>query len=391
MQTASRLNPVLLGLCAVESPLAATRRRIVVAGGGTGGHLFPGITIAGEFMHRNSANAVLFVSTGNAFERKALARAGFALKAVRIEGIKGKSVLKKCKAALLIPRSIISARRILKDFRPDLVVGVGSYAAGPVVFAAWLAGIPCVLHEQNRLPGLTNRILARFATRIYVSFENTVADFDPQRVRFTGNPVREDILKIAAAPRPTAADSNETGGPGLNILIIGGSQGAHRINQAVVEALNHLNAPEHYRFIHQTGAADADWVADAYERRGIQAEVRPFFEDMDRQYQRADLMICRAGATTVAEVTAIGKAVLFVPFPFAADDHQVLNARMLQESGAAEMIEEKDLDGARLAERLRHYADNRSALQRMAQKAGSFGKPDAAKVIVDDMYALMQA
>jgi UDP-N-acetylglucosamine--N-acetylmuramyl-(pentapeptide) pyrophosphoryl-undecaprenol N-acetylglucosamine transferase len=388
MRRVESLSSVLFGLCAAESPAAAARR-IVIAGGGTGGHLFPGITIAEEFMRRNPDNATLFVSSGNAFERAALSRAGYPLKAVRIEGIKGKGLLKKIKAASLIPWSIVSARRILQDFRPDLVVGVGSYAAGPVVVAGRMLGIPSVLHEQNRLPGMTNRLLARFADRIYVSFESTTADFSTEKVRFTGNPVRGKILRLVEAPSLSQTDPVHTGARRLNILIIGGSQGAHQINLTVVEALTRLTPADEFQFIHQTGAADAAWVRQAYERCGIQADVRPFFDDMDRQYQKADLMICRAGATTVAEVTAIGKAVLFIPFPFATDNHQVVNARALQDQGAAEMFEEKDLDAGLLAKRIQYYAAHRQELERMAQKAKTFGKPEAAQLIVDDIYEIM--
>jgi UDP-N-acetylglucosamine--N-acetylmuramyl-(pentapeptide) pyrophosphoryl-undecaprenol N-acetylglucosamine transferase len=389
MRSVDSLSGVLVSLCAAEG-LAVAARRIVIAGGGTGGHLFPGITIAGEFMRRNPDNSVLFVSSGNAFERATLSSAGYPLKAVRIEGIKGKGLLKKIKAAALIPWSIFSSLRILREFRPDLVVGVGSYAAGPVVVAAKLMRIPSVLHEQNRLPGMTNRLLTRFANRIYVSFESTVTEISAAKVRLTGNPVRAEILQLAALPRPSETDRQDAGNRTLTILIIGGSQGAHQINLKIVAALNHLKPVDRFRFIHQTGAADEGWVRQAYQSCGIQADVRAFFKDMDRQYQRADLMICRAGATTVAEVTAIGKAVLFIPFPFATDDHQVVNAKALQERGAAEMIEEKDLDARLLAERIQYYAAHRHDLERMARKAKSFGKPEAARLIVDDMYEVME-
>jgi UDP-N-acetylglucosamine--N-acetylmuramyl-(pentapeptide) pyrophosphoryl-undecaprenol N-acetylglucosamine transferase len=284
-----------------------------------------------------------------------------------------------------IPIGILGSIRILKNFNPDLVLGVGSYAAGPVVMAAWLMGKKIVLHEQNLLPGITNRLLSRFADRIYVSFEDSRDRFDSKKVRLTGNPVREEILQHqkqspARAPGPDHI---------FTVLVIGGSQGAHGINMAVIETLAHLREKHRYRFLHQTGSADEVEVKAAYDKYGIPSMVKSFFQDMDRRYQAADLIICRAGATTVAEVTALGKSVIFIPFPFAADDHQTLNARALVENGAAEMILQKDLTGRVLSQKIEYYAANREALGQMASKAASFGKPRAAREIVDDIYELI--
>jgi UDP-N-acetylglucosamine--N-acetylmuramyl-(pentapeptide) pyrophosphoryl-undecaprenol N-acetylglucosamine transferase len=265
---------------------------------------------------------------------------------------------------------------------------MGSYAAGPVVLAARLLGRPVVLHEQNWLPGMTNRILARFAHRIYVSFESTRTRFDPAKVRVTGNPVRREIIDMGhTATEPEAATA--VGAAPLRVLIAGGSQGAHPINMAVLDMLTLLEDKDACVFVHQTGTADAAAVAAAYRRNGVRATVRPFFDDMDRRYREADLLICRAGATTVAEITTVGKAALFIPFPLAADNHQVLNARDLEQRGAAEVIEQKDLTPARLAERIGHYAAHRRQLQQMALNAARLGRPDAAAAIVDDCYAVM--
>jgi len=375
-------------LCSHNGNANTVTRRIVIAGGGTGGHLFPGITIAREFMTRNMKNRVLFVSTANAFERSTLARAGFPLRKIKVAGIKGVSRWQKLKSLLLIPMAVIQAVWILMTFKPALVVGVGSYAAGPVVLAAWLMRKRIVLHEQNILPGITNRVLARFANRIYVSFENTAGNFDSRKVRITGNPVRHEIINQSAAPGTGGYDQSSDHRP-LNVLITGGSQGAHSINMTMIGALPHLKAKERLDIVHQTGADDEAAVKKAYQAHSIRGTVRAFFDDMDQRYQRADLIICRAGATTVAEVTAIGKGVIFIPFPFAADNHQVLNARTLEEAGAAVMIEQKDLTPEILADRINRYQTDRQALTQMARKAGTFGKPEAARVIVDDMCALM--
>jgi UDP-N-acetylglucosamine--N-acetylmuramyl-(pentapeptide) pyrophosphoryl-undecaprenol N-acetylglucosamine transferase len=373
------------GLFCATPVVSSTDGRLLIAGGGTGGHLFPGIAIAREFMARNAQNAVLFVSTGNPFERKALSRAGFPLETVSVAGIKGRGIWQKLKSLALIPLGIVQSGWIIKSFKPDLVLGVGSYAAGPVVLTAWMAGIPVVLHEQNILPGITNRALARFARRIYVSFENTAGRFDTTKVRLTGNPVRREILSPAAA-EDREDDRRPDRASVLNILIAGGSQGAHAINMAVVAALPLVQQKERLRIVHQTGAADEDHVRAAYAAQGVNAVVGAFFDDMDRRYRQADLIICRAGATTVAEITAVGKAAIFIPFPFAADDHQKLNAEALAAKGAAEMIEEKHLAPADLAERIDRFANDRLALDRMADQARKLGRPEAARLIVDDCY-----
>ncbi len=385
----SDIKQAFTGLFCATPVVSSTDGRLLIAGGGTGGHLFPGIAIAREFMARNAQNAVLFVSTGNPFERKTLSRAGFPLETVSVAGIKGRGIWQKLKSLALIPLGIVQSGWSIKSFKPDLVLGVGSYAAGPVVLTAWMTGIPVVLHEQNILPGITNRALARFARRIYVSFENTAGRFDTTKVRLTGNPVRREILQ------PAAVEDREYKGrpeqaPILNILIAGGSQGAHAINMAVVAALRLIRKKEQLRVVHQTGAADEGHVRAAYAAQGTNAVVAAFFDDMDCRYRQADLIICRAGATTVAEITAVGKAALFIPFPFAADDHQRLNAEALAAQGAAEMIEEKHLAAADLAKRIDRFANNRTVLDRMADQARKLGRPEAARLIVDDCYKLLE-
>jgi UDP-N-acetylglucosamine--N-acetylmuramyl-(pentapeptide) pyrophosphoryl-undecaprenol N-acetylglucosamine transferase len=360
--------------------------RIIIAGGGTGGHLFPAIAIAQEFIAKNPENKVIFVSTGNPFELSALNKAGFTLMKITAEGIKARGLLRQLRAMLKIPMGIFESIRIIKYFKPDLVMGVGSYAAGPVAIGAWLLRKKIVLHEQNILPGITNRILSRFADKIYVSFKNTMANFNPGKVLYTGNPLRKEILQKAKENKKTAAAAQEYR---FTILIIGGSQGAHSINDAVVNALEHFREKSNFYFIHQTGKQDEATVKKAYKDQGIFCMVKSFFDDMAEQYQRANLIICRAGATTVAELAAVGKGVIFIPFPFAADNHQVLNARTFTETGAAEMILQKDLTGHFLAERIEYYASNKKALEVMATRAKSLGNPNSAKIIVEDCYRLL--
>ena len=362
--------------------------RVVIAGGGTGGHLFPGIAIAQEFETRNSATKIIFVSTGNPMEKSVLSKSGYELRCVTAAGIKGRGVWNQMVSILKIPRGILEARRIFKDFSPDLAVGLGSYSAGPVIIGAWLRRIPIVIHEQNILPGITNRILARFADRIYISFENTKSNLDSRKVQWTGNPVRNELFEHSAGQ--AAHKKENTSGETFTVLIIGGSQGAHTINMAVIEALEAFKNKAHLHFVHQTGAADERQVNEAYRRNNIRCTVQSFFDNMAELYSRADLLICRAGATTVAEISALGKAVIFIPFPHAADNHQVLNAALLSDQGAAEMISENDLSAEILSQKIAYYADHRQELDEMAAKASQFGNPAAAKNIVDDCYRLVE-
>ena len=355
---------------------------VVVAGGGTGGHLFPGIAVACEFSRRNAHSRILFVGAGRPFEREALQRAGYPHRSVDVEGIKGRKATDKLRAALKIPGALRHSAAILADLRADLVIGVGGYAAGPVALAARLKGIPVVLCEQNIVFGITNRLLLPMAQRVYVSFEDTAAGFDGANLRLTGNPVRQQILDAARA-RP-AVD------PGwLTVMVVGGSQGAHAINLAVIDALPRLGSRAIIRFIHQTGRADREIVAAAYRQAGIEAEVKDFFHDMASRYARADVIVCRAGATTVAELTALGKPALLVPYPHAADNHQERNARVLVEKGAARMIVERDLTGTVLARLLDSWIDAPGQLEMMASGSRRLGRPDAAKRIVDDCYQLL--
>jgi len=354
---------------------------LAIAGGGTGGHLFPGIAIANEWLRKNPENSVLFVGTDREFEKKIIAESGFAHESIAAAGIKGLSLLKKFRALVCIPKGIGQAAGILNRFRPHVVLGVGGYSSGPVALAAWLRRTPVVLHEQNLLPGITNRLLARIARRIYLSFSQTLLPRGKARTILTGNPVREGFL--SGGIKEDRPDKPFT------ILVSGGSQGAHGINTAVCAALACLKNPADLFFMHQTGTADRQAVETAYARQRVQCNVQPFFFDMAARYHAANLVICRAGATTVAEIAAVGKAVIFIPFPFAADNHQVLNARTLADEGAALMVEEKDLTGEILAKWINHYFENPRELARMAALAAGKGNPDAAETIVDNIYELL--
>lgn len=363
---------------------------ILIAGGGTGGHLFPGIAIAESLLEKDKNTRILFVSAGNDFEKAVLSEKGFSLKAIDVQGIKGRGPVAKLKSLFKIPKAIVRSISIIKDFRPCLVMGMGSYSSGPVAIAAWILGVGIVLHEQNLRPGITNRMLSRIADRIYVSFPGTSAILDTDKSRMVGNPVRREILETARALSGNDKHSNHSGGKPMTIVILGGSQGAHSINEAVMEALPYLSRKREYRFIHQTGKADEAVVRETYQRFGISGTVQAFFHDMASLYSEADLLICRAGATTVAEVTSIGKGVIFIPYPFAADNHQVLNAKALVDEGAAEIILEAALSGEKLAETIDTLAGEPERIHVMEKKSRMFGRPDAAEEIIKDVYTLIQ-
>jgi UDP-N-acetylglucosamine--N-acetylmuramyl-(pentapeptide) pyrophosphoryl-undecaprenol N-acetylglucosamine transferase len=354
--------------------------RVLIAGGGTGGHLFPGIAIAEAFRVREHGAEILFVGTGNPIEVSTLSKKGFDHMEIVAEGLKGRGLWRQIRSLLKIPIGVWQALRIIWRFDPDIVIGLGAYASGPVALAARLIGKKIVIHEQNILPGLTNRILGRFADRIFISFPDNLGIFRPSGTVITGNPVRRELLEYTLDGKAVAQ---------FTVLVLGGSQGAHAINCGVVEALDRLKNPAHMTFVHQTGTKDAEWVAQAYESRGIKATVEPFFVDMAGPYSSADLVTCRAGATTVSELMALGKPAIFIPFPFATNNHQELNARYVADAGGAEVILEKDLNGAVLADRLDHYASHSDALRDMAKRTLALGRPNAADVIVDECRRLL--
>jgi UDP-N-acetylglucosamine--N-acetylmuramyl-(pentapeptide) pyrophosphoryl-undecaprenol N-acetylglucosamine transferase len=372
--------------------------RVLIAGGGTGGHLFPGIAMAEAFRVREHGAEVLFVGTGNPIEVSILSKKGFDHMEIVAEGLKGRGLWRQIRSLLKIPIGVGQALRIIWRFDPDIVIGLGAYASGPIGLAARITGKKTVIHEQNILPGLTNRILGRFADRIFISFPDNFGIFRPSGTVITGNPVRRELLVHRLSPPPKPSPLKGEGRVGVidgkavaqfTVLVLGGSQGAHAINCGVVEALDRLKNPAHMTFVHQTGTKDAAWVAQAYESRGIKARVEPFFIDMTGPYSSADLVTCRAGATTVSELMALGKPAIFIPFPFATNNHQELNARYVADAGGAEVILEKDLNGAVLADRLEYYASHPDALRDMAKRTLALGRPNAADVIVDECRRLV--
>jgi UDP-N-acetylglucosamine--N-acetylmuramyl-(pentapeptide) pyrophosphoryl-undecaprenol N-acetylglucosamine transferase len=352
--------------------------RILIAGGGTGGHLFPGIAVAREILRRHPDAVVTFAGTARGIESRVIPREGFALDVLRSAGLKSTSLQARMRGLSLLPLSGLDAWRILSYRSPDVVIGVGGYSSGPVVLAAAARRIPTLLLEQNAVPGLTNRLLARVVSGAAVTFDSTVGFFGG-RGFVAGNPVRPEFFDVA----PERAD-----GP-PRVLIFGGSQGAHAINVAMVEAAPRLAARNlGLEITHQTGERDLDLVRDGYRRAGVAARVEPFLFDMAREMKLADLVVCRSGATTIAELTASAKPAIFIPLPTAADDHQRVNADVLVKAGAAEMIEQRELTGDRLAGRIAAVATDETARRAMSEAAHRLAHPDAAAVIVERVVEL---
>ncbi|MGE0704855.1 MAG: undecaprenyldiphospho-muramoylpentapeptide beta-N-acetylglucosaminyltransferase [Vicinamibacterales bacterium] len=357
--------------------------RVVIAGGGTGGHLFPGIAVARELLARRSDSTVTFAGTATGIEARVVPREGFALDLLRSAGLKGKSIAARLRGAALVPVSLGDAWRIVSRRRPHLVIGVGGYSSGPVVLAAALRGVPTMLLEQNAVPGLTNRLLSRVVKAAALTFADA-APFFGRKAIVTGNPVRPEFLEPA---RRESGESNRA--DGARVLIFGGSQGAHAINLAMVEAATELAVRgRHLRLTHQTGERDVAIVRDGYARVGMEVEVEPFLYDMERRIGEADVIVCRAGATTLAELAAAGKPAILIPLPTATDDHQRKNAEAVARAGAAVVLRQEEATGPALAERILSLASNRDTRDRMAAASKSLARPDAARQIVDRALAL---
>jgi UDP-N-acetylglucosamine--N-acetylmuramyl-(pentapeptide) pyrophosphoryl-undecaprenol N-acetylglucosamine transferase len=357
--------------------------RVVIAGGGTGGHLFPGIAVAEEFIKRNRQTEVLFIGTKRGIESKLLSKVGYELRTIDVEGVKGRGMKALLKSCYRIPQSLWQSRIILREFRPQIVIGVGGYASGPAVLAAWLMGIPTAVAEQNAVPGITNRILGKFADRVFVTYARTQNWFSQTKVILSGNPVRAALAGVRKKQKAEKAYRQ--------LLIFGGSQGAAAINKSVIEMLPELQGMKiPVRVLHQTGAREVETVREAYGRYGIQADVTPFIVDMAGAYAQADLIICRAGATSLAEITAAGKAPILIPFPWAADDHQTKNARALTDVGAAIMLSEKEIDGKKLFAVVESMLDDEKKLHEMEENSARLGNINAAATIVDACLQLIK-
>jgi UDP-N-acetylglucosamine--N-acetylmuramyl-(pentapeptide) pyrophosphoryl-undecaprenol N-acetylglucosamine transferase len=353
--------------------------RVLIAGGGTGGHLFPGIAIARELLRRKPDARVTFVGTAQGIEARAVPREGFELDTIRSLGLKGKSATAVIKGVGTLPLSLWDASRVIARRKPHLVIGVGGYSSGPVVMLAALRGVKTMLHEQNALPGLTNRWLAKVVTAAAVTFESTVPVFGAKAF-VSGNPVRPAFLHTHDEPEGAR-----------KVLVFGGSQGAHAINVAMVEAAPYLaRATPRLSITHQTGERDVQLVQAGYRTAGMDVRVEAFIQQMDEEMKAANVIVSRAGSTTLAEIAASGRAAVLIPLPTATDDHQRKNAQTLAVAGAADLLDQRELTGERLAGRILALLDDDSRRAAMARAVRAFARPDAAQVIVDRALTLIK-
>jgi UDP-N-acetylglucosamine--N-acetylmuramyl-(pentapeptide) pyrophosphoryl-undecaprenol N-acetylglucosamine transferase len=354
--------------------------RVLFAAGGTGGHIYPAIAVANEVMRRDAGSSVRFVGTARGLETKLVPQAGFELSLIESAGLINMGWGARLRGLAVLPKSFFDARRVIREFRPDAVVGAGGYVSGPVLMTAALMRRPTLVMESNALPGFTNRKLARFVNAAAVSFEASLPYFGGKAV-VTGNPVRREFFDIPAKPRDPSR---------VSLLLFGGSQGARAVNEAMIAALPHLEKYRgRLRVTHQTGKLDFDRVRDAYAAAGWteQVNVREYIDDMMREFADADLIVARAGATTAAELMAAGKTAIMVPLP--GQMEQQRNAEALRDGGAAAMILQAELNGERLAREIAKLIDDPAEITRREQAARKLAKPDAAKVAVDMIERLV--
>ncbi len=359
--------------------MSSEKEVIVIAAGGTGGHIFPALSIANELIKRKEKRRIVFIGSKRGLERKIIPKEGFDLIEIDIAGIKGKKLFEKVRHGIKATSSLFRCIGHLKRLKPSIVIGTGSYVSGPVVLAGWILRIPTVIQEQNLYPGITNRFLSRLVRETAVSFEESKKYLHGQ-VTFTGNPVRREFVTIRRKKR----------GDQLSVLVFGGSQGASTINKGILESLPLIKElKSRLKIVHQTGPADFEAVKNAYMQEGFQAEVYEFLSDMPKRFEEADLMICRAGASTIAEILAAGKASILVPFPKATNDHQRKNALALEEKGAAIVCEDSQLSGTYIASQINRFLEHPSLMDEMENKAASLHGGWATGKIVEITERIM--
>jgi len=352
--------------------------RLLLAASGTGGHLFPGIAVA-EAAQREAGAEVLFVGTASGMEKDVIPRLGFRLRLIPGEQLRGRNWGGMIRALWEALRGLKAAWNVVREFAPDLIFSIGGYASGPTVLVGWAKRVPCVLLEPNVIPGLTNRLLGRLATKVCVGFPRAVRFFPARKAVCTGNPVRWN------SPAPHRYSS--TRASEFTLLIFGGSAGARRLNQIVPQAVALLG--KNLKVIHQTGKTEYEEVNAAYVRLGLNAAVISFIDNMQEVYTAADLVVCRAGAMTLAELTALGKPAVLIPYPYAVDDHQRANAEVLVQAGAARMILDVELTSEHLSEVVKILMEDRRQLEAMSHAAFALGRPDATAAVVRECLACL--
>jgi UDP-N-acetylglucosamine--N-acetylmuramyl-(pentapeptide) pyrophosphoryl-undecaprenol N-acetylglucosamine transferase len=355
--------------------------RVVIAAGGTGGHVYPAIAYAKEIQQHDPGGNILFVGPGKSLEGEILGKEGFGFEPIQVEGFVGRGVFRMIRSLVLLPMSLWRAVRILRGHHTDLVIGTGGYFSPPVVVAAWLLNIPRVLLEPNAMPGLANRVLGPLADRIFLAFDSAIPFFSFSKVKVIGTPIRKAFV-LESPPPPLQKVSH--------LLIFGGSQGARAINSAMLKAVeNSAGLREQVTITHQTGADDYERVKAGYKQLGVLADVRPFLFDMPRELGKADLIVCRAGASTLAELSAYGKVGILIPFPHATHNHQEMNARAMETAGAARVLLQSALTGQRLAEEIETCMSDIPHLQEMAGRSWALRKVHATEQMVRECLSLV--
>ena len=357
---------------------------IVIAAGGTGGHLYPAVALAREFLHRDPMTKVLFVGTSRGLESKVLAHEGFELVLINAKPVMGKGLTDVLKGLCAMPLSLWQCGRILSQRQARLVIGVGGYTSPMMVLAAALKRIPRVILEPNAYPGLANKAVAPFVQRVFLAFESAARFFDQRKGRVVGTPVRKEFLTQCRPP------GRERQRGGHHVLVFGGSQGAKALNSAAIEGLpDLLKQRPHITVTHQTGEADHERVSQAYRRAGVTATVLPCVYDMPAAINAADVVVARAGAMTVAELTTCGKPAILIPLPTAIYDHQMKNAKVMEAAGAAVVLPQADLTGATLARSVAQILDDPQRMKAMEDASVGLRRLDAAEAIVRECYALI--
>ncbi|MBD3290909.1 undecaprenyldiphospho-muramoylpentapeptide beta-N-acetylglucosaminyltransferase [candidate division KSB1 bacterium] len=361
--------------------------KVAVAGGGTGGHLYPAIAIVKEIEQRFEKAEILFFGTAKGIEAKQIPQMGYRLKLIWLKGVQRKLTFKN----LLIPAQLVisfyQCLFTLRRFKPDVVIGTGGYVSGPVLLIAALLGYPTVIQEQNSFPGVSTRLLSRFVDQVHLSFEESEKYFENKsKLYFSGNPIRSNLKTVA---REKAISAFGLDADKKTLLIFGGSQGAHSLNQGMIRILDILSKMPNWQIIWGSGERDYEEVQRACRNYEKQTTVKPFITDMASAYSAADLVISRAGATTLAELQDCGLPALLVPYPYAAEGHQEANARTLMKQNAAEMILDRDLRSRQFVDTVLELMKDDSKRQKLGENLKSLAKPDAAENIVNDIMNLL--
>ena len=361
--------------------------RVVIAGGGTGGHLFPGLALAEE-LERKAGAEIVFMGTEKGLESRVVPKKGYQIIFLPAEGVAGKSGWARLRAISKLMSSVIKAKKLLGSIEPDIVVGTGGYVSVSPVFAAWLSSIPVVIMEQNVFPGAANRWLSKIAGAVAATYMESTRYLPKGKTFLTGNPVRAEVLSAAREGSFSLFELEPEGF--FTIFVSGGSSGATSINKAVTGALEHMgDLKENIQFLHQSGHRDYQAVREVYRRQGFKAMVVPFIYQMPEAYAVADLVISRAGATTLAELTALGKPAVLVPYPYAGA-HQEFNAKKLEDFGAARLLMDRELSGERMAREISALIENEIERNDMAARSRAVGQPDAAKKAAELVMSLVR-